>query len=486
MTFSPAFGGGTSGIQIGPEQNVFSGATRPQAESARDSYEGLNPSWLASYNANKTLNIRLEYLDGANSVSVYQNRTNDGLSWADNSSAVGVQGQAGADGADLQFVDETERDNFFSGRTDLIKPNLPIQITVDSETVSFQTWTGTEPNPTIYDPMLWRVASPRSGPASFEWARIHTGSSAGENLITSNESSGLGFFPAWQYVGDHTRPANRFVESIPTARIYQGDNTQPPTIIELGGPRAPSGSVVFDVDFNIQIANTSLFGILFVPEENYTGRLEFRITNTDTNIVAFTSVIDTSLAVGVDFTKWFKVPIETLLGQNLNAKLVKGNDHALLVRPELGDPLRPYATSHIRLFTDDAVNVISQSAKQFQPVMQAGDNMGIAFDEIANTITYNADGGYVYLNADAPVDKNTTYFVSTVSAPVTLTVDPAVNWFIVSDSHEEFDSNSCFIQFGGATGTVELDKKNDRYMFYKASGSVWRYAKLKQDDAGAV
>lgn len=78
---------------LGPLQNVFTGPDRFSVESARDAYALANPSWLAQYDANRTLNIRLEYSDNDAGVAVYQirNSTNDG--WIDNSSARGITGK---------------------------------------------------------------------------------------------------------------------------------------------------------------------------------------------------------------------------------------------------------------------------------------------------------------------------------------------------------------------------------------------------------
>ena len=69
-----------SGQNLGPETNEFSGDTRADAEAARDTYATANPTWLAQYDADDTLNIRLTWSSGA--LRVYQNRESN--AWVDN------------------------------------------------------------------------------------------------------------------------------------------------------------------------------------------------------------------------------------------------------------------------------------------------------------------------------------------------------------------------------------------------------------------
>ena len=72
---------------LGPEQNEFTGGTRAEAETARDTYAAANATWLNQYNADSNLNIRLTWNSGA--LRVFQNRIGDGetpetFSWEDN------------------------------------------------------------------------------------------------------------------------------------------------------------------------------------------------------------------------------------------------------------------------------------------------------------------------------------------------------------------------------------------------------------------
>ena len=95
MPISIGGGVGGGGFTLGPEQNVFTGADRTAAETARDTYAGNNPSWLTSYNDDTNLNIRLEYTDSGEPVVVFQVRNTAGDAWLDNESIRGVRGAPG-------------------------------------------------------------------------------------------------------------------------------------------------------------------------------------------------------------------------------------------------------------------------------------------------------------------------------------------------------------------------------------------------------
>lgn len=67
-----------TGTNLGPVQNGFMGTTRADAEAARDAYAVANPTWLADYDADDDLNIRLTY----GVLRQYQNRVSG--AWANN------------------------------------------------------------------------------------------------------------------------------------------------------------------------------------------------------------------------------------------------------------------------------------------------------------------------------------------------------------------------------------------------------------------
>ena len=114
----PTFGGlgGGSGFAVGLADNIFGtssaniatqplvltpAATRAAAETVRNSYATANPAWLTSYDDSPGVGIFLYFIDGADIVSVGQNRI--GGQWVDQISTVGIQGRPGS-GTDFSTI----------------------------------------------------------------------------------------------------------------------------------------------------------------------------------------------------------------------------------------------------------------------------------------------------------------------------------------------------------------------------------------------
>lgn len=112
--------GGGGGFTLGPAQNVFTGANRAAAETARDNYATANPSWLASYNGDTSLNIRLEFTENSESVALYQVRNNAGDAWLDNSSSTGIQGPPGMGQIDQNIPAGTATSTIYPAPSNLV------------------------------------------------------------------------------------------------------------------------------------------------------------------------------------------------------------------------------------------------------------------------------------------------------------------------------------------------------------------------------
>lgn len=91
------------GFSLGTAQNIFNAATKSAAENLRDDYATANPDWLADYNDDTNLNIRLEYNDDLGvPTAEFQVRNSTGNAWLTNSSAKGIKGD---DGSGTDFGD---------------------------------------------------------------------------------------------------------------------------------------------------------------------------------------------------------------------------------------------------------------------------------------------------------------------------------------------------------------------------------------------
>ena len=97
--FGAGVGGGAGGLTLGPPTNTFNGATRAAAETARDTYEAANATWLAEYDDEPTYTIVLSW-PVTPTNTVYQSRRSS--AWADVTGL--VRGPMGLAGAQSRFL----------------------------------------------------------------------------------------------------------------------------------------------------------------------------------------------------------------------------------------------------------------------------------------------------------------------------------------------------------------------------------------------
>ncbi len=367
----------------------------------------------------------------------------------------GPAGVPGEDGAILSFSSFTSRDNFFVTRPEMLENERPITVNVGNRTVQHFEWSGG--SRTSYDPVadadMWLDVSYRTATDSLELDQIFTVSGGGSQVFITNEGSGNAFFTVQGFVGDHRRSERRITAEGPFARQYTPSGANPPTEFEFGGVRAASGTVAFNVNFDIQGSNPSLFGITFVPEEDYTGDLTYQISETDhdPDIVVFNQRLNVTLTQGVEFTQWFKFPFESAVGDNLNARLIKTGSGDLLVRPENIASDRPYTTSHVRVYTDIEVTIPPKLAAQLSPVVLGGSNVTVTPDADANTLTIDASGaGEANVQSNwSETDTNSDAFILNKPTIPTTRTD------------EEIRDVSYAGIVGGNGVTVTVDDTND-------------------------
>lgn len=442
--------GQTSGDASVSPLSVLPATDIASARSTRDTYFTNNPSKLTQYDNNPSLSIYIYYQDSGNNIVLGESRV--GGVWVPNNSITAIQGQSGTDGVSYEFANISERDTFFSSRPDLLREGMPITITVAEDTVSNQVWVGPT-SPVNYNPptdaVLWVEASLRAGTASFELGDIHKMSSGGENVFFINQGSEIAFFPTWQGHGNHENPVTRTVDSRPYSRTYDVYQT-----LETGGVVAPSGSVDYDIAFTLTV-NECVYGIKTIAAETYTGELEYRRLSASGKEV-YSQKQDFTIIAGDVVEFWFEYPVENLSGQSFTTKIMKPNGDPLLVRPTLAVATDPYVEIRYREFEDKIMMI-----EEDHQIMHKNSNF-----VAENCQTYAVDTRFNTVSVDAS--------------------SPDLHTFTIFDSHEEFNDNSCFVNFGGGTGTFELDTRNDYFRFYKNSSGVWRFQDIDQDDTGNV
>ena len=363
-------GGAGGGFTLGPAQNVFTGADRAASEAARDAYAVANPSWLTIYNSDTSLNIRLEYTLGSDAVAQFQVRNSAGDDWLDNSSATGVQGDPGVNGIDIsQFSSISDRDAFFSTNPSLLEEDLPISVVVENNTIEMQVWNGAT-SPPSYSPgtdaILWLPSSIRSGTSSFQLADSQAITAGGDNVLLEERVRDISVAPIGQILGNHQDSSARTVSNFPVSRKYTPGEGQPPAQ-SAPSPAAPSGSTPFDTSFAVGAENTALFGLEYIPEESYTGFIEYNLVNTDADRTVYTARQQVTLVAGTNYTQWFRSPASSRAGANVRGRLFKDDRTILNVRPRTDDANLPFTNSHLRRY-DDEVVLTESSAASAHPI----------------------------------------------------------------------------------------------------------------------
>jgi|26BtaG_2_1085354.scaffolds.fasta_scaffold01468_7 hypothetical protein len=265
--------GAPSGFTLGPPQNVFVGADRAAAETARDNYDTANPGWITAYDNDISLNIRLEYSDGPDQVALFQVRDSGGTVWLDNSSATGVQGEtgpAGATGNSYFFASKAARDAFFgaSPNEGLLESGLPVVVNVGNDIESTFIWGG-ETAPASYDATLWRLSSKEVSSGSILLGQ--------DGAKISSASQVLGFTGA----GGNT--------ALIPIQSYNDTGSSIPRVVDLGSRITLPLTNVFDTQlpapqtYTVATTNDELFvGYSFRPAEAGNLRVEIFLGTDDT------------------------------------------------------------------------------------------------------------------------------------------------------------------------------------------------------------
>lgn len=328
------------------------------------------------------------------------------------------------------FFSLDDRDYYFTSNLSKITENMQIRVILSDEIGVSQYWSfGGDAE---YNSDYWKTLSVQVGASSFHLSDSHTITAVGENVVFRNEVTGIQWFPVWQAKDTH-----------PTGRIYGTDVT-----LELGGPRHETNVVPFDVEFDIQNSSTQLSEIIFVPKENYFGRIEYRITEKTTDKIMFTDIIhEITLVDGVEYRQVFNNPVELHEGTEVYARIIKNDGTYLSVLSEAGDTSRPYTTSTINLFKDMYL--------QFKPTRRivdsdtAGNDLFVVNDEVIYIGPLTSD---VHLIADS---RATNFRIIDLDSNITMGFEITVT----------LDEDS----------TIIIDSKEDNVEISKHDNGYWSY-----------
>lgn len=286
----------------------------------------------------------------------------------------------------------------------------------------------------------------------------HGISSMGENFGFTNLTDGIVWSPSWTGMKPQSVLANQGQTGIipPTFRHYTSDLFQSLS----NDPAQPSGGVDYYIDstlpFNLSISAQTVIVAEDIGPDDWL-RYEIRFGTNSDPVVYLQVLSDLTLTAGDTF-KWdFDHPLTGRNGQQVNTtmSIAKGSQDAeynpLQVRAGADAAVR-WGIAHVRTFSDE--DVMS----------------GVLFTTESQVIRYAA-----------------TYAVDTSAGVVTLDVDAAIGYksFVVFDADQNFNQNSCIVDFGGTQGAATLQSKNDGYMFYW-DGAQWRYLDLNTKNGGIV
>ena len=294
--------GGGGGFTLGPAQNVFTGADRTAAEAARDLYDTNNPGWIADYDADTSLNIRLEFADGGDQVVLFQ--VTDGAStWLDNSSATGVQGDTGAAGAtgnSYFFASIAARDTFFGTPPNegLLETDLPVIVNIGNDTESTFVWGGATA-PVSYDATLWRLSSKEVSSGSLFLGQGGATVSSGNDVLNfASAAAGKHFIHGVLYDDAGAEHPHTWILD-PKATVILADVFD----TDLADPQ----STTFTTTLNSYVGEYTL-----IPATAGTLRVETFLGSDDTGPV----IVDTSNTVligDIGVETLFQVPNDTLV-----------------------------------------------------------------------------------------------------------------------------------------------------------------------------
>lgn len=295
----------------------------------------------------------------------------------------------------------------------------------------------------------------KSGLNSFRLGDIHSDHSASQNKFTENRVSHINWFPTWQGISPFVALDTAMTVN-PTARQY----TKPFELL-TNGASSTASNVVYTAQVTL-VNNESILRLEIEAGEAYEGELNYTIKNNDVNgLVMYTQLRNIDVAEGELIVFEFTY---------------QGDDSPFTY----GHPSENHAGAVI------FVEMSKEDGTEF--LVKAGTNNATPWLRLTlmNFLDQEISAGVVLVDASQDVLYNSQYAVDTNNGVVTLTVDTTTGLqsFTVFDADQNFNQNSCIVDFGGGN-TATLQTKNDGYLFY-LDGATWHFLDLNTKNGGIV
>lgn len=189
----------------------------------------------------------------------------------------------------------------------------------------------------------WFKDEVTTGVGSFHLGSVHTISSGVENVVFTNENSGICYFPSWAGI---SKDGSQVLDS--TFRNHSSVYEEEPA-----GARTAGTSVNYEAPISPTV-NLALFKETVFPAEAYTGDVvvSLRMVSTSAEIARFT--VPVVFAVDVAHTILYGHPVWLKAGQNCTIFVTKPDGTPVKMRAGTAPKdNQPFRKIYYRIFTDN-------------------------------------------------------------------------------------------------------------------------------------
>lgn len=299
------------------------------------------------------------------------------------------------------------------------------------------------------DDTLITDSSLRAGLNSFELGEMHVNHSGGENVFWQNTVSETNWFPAWQGVKKFTN-VGESVTFNPSIRSY----TLPFQIFPNGLSNTNNTCTYNDI-FSIT-ENESILKLEVISAENYSGDIIYTLRdNSQNGTLKYSQKISGTWNINDPIIFNFTHPSESRANSLIAIDMFKENGDRVLLKESSNVPNKPFLKISLMNFVDRELQA-----------------------------------GVVFINSNTLINSSAEYAIdcSLNSVILNINLDSGLKSFKLFDANQSFSpTNTCTINFGGITGTVILNSKNDSFLYYiNDTNQRWMYLDLNTKDGGEL